>query len=78
MLTIDSGVVGLHVSALDFAIFDHQCIALAAVLTEDGGAVEREVKLFGECTGWIAQEADLRWQLNISMGADGNKNEWGR
>ena len=60
-LTVHSGVVGLHVGALDLAIFNHQCITLATVLAEDGGALEGEVEVFVELTGWIAQEADLRF-----------------
>ena len=58
-LTVHSGVVGLHVGALDFAIFNHQCITLATVLAEDGGALKGEIEIFVELTGWITQEADL-------------------
>ncbi len=59
MLTVDSGVVRLHVSTFDFAILNHQCVTLATVLTEDCSAFEREVKVLGELTGWIAKKADL-------------------
>ena len=58
-LTVHSSIVGLHVGALDFAIFNHQCITLATVLAEDGSALEGEVKVFVELTGWITQESDL-------------------
>ena len=58
-LTVHSGVVGLHVGALDFAIFNHQCITLATVLAEDGSTLKGEIEIFVELTGWITQEADL-------------------
>ena len=58
-LTIHSGVVGLHVGALNFAIFNHQCITLATVLAEDGRALKGEVEVFVELTGRITQEANL-------------------
>ena len=59
MLTVDSGIVRLHVSALDFAILSHQCVTLTTVLAEDGGTLKSEVKIFVELTGWIPKEADL-------------------
>ena len=58
-LTVHSRVVGLHVGALDLAIFNHQCITLATVLAEDGSALKGEVEVFVELTGGITQEADL-------------------
>ena len=40
MLTIDSGIIGLHMCALDFAILSHQCVPLATVLTEDSSTLK--------------------------------------
>lgn len=56
---VDSGVVGLHMGALDFAILDHQGVTLATVLTEDGSTVKGEIKLLGELTGRITEKADF-------------------
>ena len=69
-LTVHSGVVRLHVSALDLAIFNHQCITLATVLAEDGSALEGEVKVFVELTGWITQETDLVFSKTESVGSE--------
>lgn len=58
-LTVETGVVGLNESLLDLAIFDKKDVALAAVVTEDSGAIEAEVEGLGELAGGIAQEANL-------------------
>lgn len=67
MLTIDSGIVGLDVGAFDFPILSHQCITLAAVLTEDSSTLKREVKVLGELTGRIAKEADLVLKFGLEV-----------
>lgn len=46
-------------SRLDLAVLDHQSIALAAVVAEDGLGVEVKVEGLGEGTGWVTQEPDL-------------------
>ena len=66
MLTVDTGIVGLHVGTLDFPILSHQCITLATVLAKDGSTLEKEVEVFGELAGWITQEADLVFRDKIS------------
>ena len=73
-LTIHPGIVGLHVGALDFAIFNYQCITLATVLAEDGSALEGEVEVFVELTGWITQESDLCFERRNQWEVD-NKSE---
>ena len=65
-LTVHSGVVRFHVGTLDFAIFNYQCITLATVLAKDGRALKGEIEVFVELTGWITQEADLRFKDGIS------------
>ena len=50
--------------ALDFAILSHQCVPLATVLTEDSGTIEGEVKVLGELTGRVTEEADLCLKLS--------------
>ena len=67
-LTLDSGIVGFHVGALDFAILNHQRVTLATVLTEDSSAIEGEVEVFGELTGRVTQEADLYFLKTESVG----------
>ena len=56
--TVHTSVIRLDMSTLDFTILNHKSITLGAVLTKDGGAIEREVELFGEFTRWVSQEAD--------------------
>lgn len=58
-LTIDPGVVGLHMDALDFAILSHQCVTFATVLTKDGSTLKRELEVLGKLTGRITKKADL-------------------
>lgn len=53
-------------SALNFAVLDHQRITLATVLTEDSSTLESEVKVLVELTGRIAKEADLDLGNNIN------------
>ena len=61
---------------LDFAILNHQCVTLATVLAKDGGTLEREVKVFSELAGRIAEKADL--YLKISSVGNGLQGEgWG-
>lgn len=58
-LTIDAGVVGLYVRALDFAVFNGQSIALASVVPKDSSRIESQVESFGELASGITQETDL-------------------
>jgi len=73
---IDSGVVGLNVSTLDFAILNHQCVALATVLAKDSGTLEREVKVLGELTGRIAEKADTSLGGWVKGSTPGFHDEW--
>lgn len=57
--TVETGVVGLHESLLNLAVLDQQGVALAAVVSEDGGAIEGNIERLGELAGGVAQEADL-------------------
>lgn len=57
--TVETGVVGLHESLLNLAVLDQQGVALAAVVSEDGGAIEGDIERLGELAGGVAQEADL-------------------
>lgn len=66
-LTVDSGIVGLHVGALDFAILNDQRVTLAAVLAEDSSTLKSEFEIFVELSRWIAEKADLCYE---------NPNEW--
>lgn len=65
MRTVHSSIVRLHVSALDFPVFDHQGITLATVVSEDCGTLESELEVFGELTGWVTEEPDL--ELIVSL-----------
>lgn len=58
--TVHTGVVGLDVGRLDFAVFNDKGVTLGAVLTKDCGALEGEVKVLGELARGIAEEADLQ------------------
>jgi hypothetical protein len=58
-LTIQAGVVRLHVCFLHCTVLNQQSISLRAIATEDGSSIEGEVKRFGEAEAWVAQEANL-------------------
>jgi hypothetical protein len=57
--TIQTGVVRLNEGLLDLSILDEENVALAAVIAEDGAALEAEVERLGELAGGVTQEADL-------------------
>lgn len=63
--TVETGVVGLDESLLDLSILDEKNVALAAVVAEDGAAVEAEVEGLGELAGGVTEEANLL-KYNIS------------
>ena len=52
-------------SALDLPVFDHQSITLATIVPKYCGALECEVEVFGELTGWVTEETDL--ELIVSL-----------
>lgn len=58
-LTTHAGVVGLNVGLFDLAVLDDQGVTLAAVVAEDGGGIEVEVKSLGELAVRVGKEADL-------------------
>lgn len=58
-LTTHASVVGLDVGLLDLAILNDQGVALAAVVTENGGGIEVEVESLGEGAVGVSEEADL-------------------
>ena len=58
--TVETSVIRLDESLLDLSILNEQDVALAAVVTEDGAAVEAEVERLGELAGWVSQEANLQ------------------
>lgn len=58
-LTTHASVVGLDVGLLDLAILNDQGVALAAVVTENGGGIEVEVESLGEGAIGVSEEADL-------------------
>lgn len=57
--TVHTSVVGLDESLLDLTVLDEEGVALAAVVAEDGAAVEAEVQSLGELAGRVTQEANL-------------------
>lgn len=57
--TVETGVVRLDESLLDLSILDEKNVALAAVVAEDGAAVEAEVERLGELAGGVTEEANL-------------------
>jgi hypothetical protein len=59
LLTVNARVIGLDKGLLDLAILHQQSIPLAAIVAEDGGAVEAQIKSLGELASWVTQEADL-------------------
>ena len=59
MPTIDTSVVWLHMRLLNLAIVDEQSVALRSRLPEYGSSIEGEVKLGGEVSAGVTQEADL-------------------
>lgn len=63
--TVETGVVGLDESLLDLSILDEKNVTLAAVVAEDGFAVEAEVEGLGELAGGVTEEANLL-KYNIS------------
>lgn len=63
--TVETGVVRLDESLLDLSVLDEKNVALAAVVAEDGTAVEAEVKRRGELAGGVTEEANL-FKDNIS------------
>jgi hypothetical protein len=66
LLTINTGVVRLNKGLLDLSILHQQSIALAAVVTKDGNAVEAQVKSLGELAGGVAEEANLYQVVHVS------------
>lgn len=48
---------------LDLAIFNHQSVALATVVSENRSAVELEVQRLRKGAGRVSEEADLYTQL---------------
>lgn len=65
-LTVNTGVVRLNKGLLDLSILHQQSIALAAVVTKDGNAVEAQVKSLGELAGGVAEEANLHRGGHVS------------
>lgn len=59
-LTTHASVVGLNVGLLDLAVLDDQGVALAAVVAENGGGIEVEVKSLGELAVGVGKETDLK------------------
>lgn len=58
-LTINASVVRLDMNLLDLAVLRDQRIALAALVAENGGAIEGQVEGLGELARGVAQEANL-------------------
>ena len=58
-ITIEAGVIRLDMRLFDLTILDKQRVALGTWLTEDGGAVKREIQCVGKGRVWISDEADL-------------------
>jgi hypothetical protein len=74
--TIQTGVVRLNEGLLDLSILDEENVALAAVIAEDGAALEAEVERLGELAGGVTQEADLfKIQCQLWPGSKNNKNK---
>lgn len=65
---VETGVVGLHESLLNLAVLDQQGVALAAVVSEDGGAIEGDIERLGELAGGVAQEADTALAGGVERG----------
>ena len=53
-------------SALDLPVFDYQGITLATIVPKDCGALESEVEVFGELTGWVTEEANLELKFSLA------------
>lgn len=66
-LTVETGVVGLNESLGDLAILNKEHVALAAVVAENGAAVEAQVEGLGELARGVTQEANLTTQIRQSM-----------
>lgn len=66
-LTVETSVVGLNESLLDLAVLNKEHVALAAVVPEDGAAVEAKVEGLGKLAGGVAQEANLITQNMLAI-----------
>jgi hypothetical protein len=56
---IQACVVRLDVCCLDGTVVNHKSISLRTITSEDGGAIEREIKCLCEAEAGVSQEADL-------------------
>lgn len=61
--TIDASVVRLNKGLLDLAVLHNERITLAAVVSEDRGAVKGHIEGLGEFASRVTKEADLYDQL---------------
>jgi len=56
---IQACVIRLDVGCFDGTVFNHKSISLRTIASEDGGAVEREIKCLCEAKAGVSQEANL-------------------
>lgn len=57
--TIHPSVVRFDINLLHLTVLRDQRVALAALVTEDGGAIEGQIECLGELARGVAQEANL-------------------
>ena len=65
ILTIRAGAVGLHMGALDLAVFDDERVPFRAAVAEECRGVKVQAQGLGELASWVTQEADLCCQYGI-------------
>ena len=59
-LTIYPRSIRFDMRFFDFTVFvDDDGVSFAALVAEDGGAVEEEIECGGEFGAWVGEEADL-------------------
>ena len=65
-LTIHPGIVRFHSDLRHLPILRQECIALAAVVAEDGRAIEGEVEIGGKFSAGVAKKTDLELDLVLT------------
>lgn len=73
---VETGVVGLDESLLDLSILNEKNVALAAVVAEDGAAVEAEVEGLGELARGVTEEANAALAGGIEGISPSLGHEW--
>lgn len=70
-LTADTSVVLLNMHLPYFPVFDHESVSLAALVAEDGLAVEGQVEGRGEGAVRVGEEADAGFGGGVEGGCPG-------